>query len=262
MTNNCRGRWFFPPAKPSASSRINRRRCFGIPRLLLGACLSGGVLTLAAAPVLKPFSAAFSVSRGAIPLGQLELQFTLNDARQYSYLAHTQPGFLTGWFNGEEILEESRGRIDAEQVTPSSYRYTETDNEADNVEVHFDWPAMKAATTSGGITWAQEIKAGTQDRLSQQLMVRLQLAQGQHDLSYQVADGGKLKHYRFQVVGEEPIKTPYGRLSCLKVQRSKESRPPDYTIWFAPELDYLPVRIERRQGSGHYRMVLEELEGF
>lgn len=239
---------------------MNHWRRHGIPQLLLGLLLSGVVLTLTAAPVLKPFTASFSVSRGAIPLGRLELKFTLNDTLQYSYLAHTRPGFLAGWFNGEDITEESRGRLDSKEVAPSSYHYSESANAADKAEVHFDWPAMKAYTTSGGVTWAQEIETGTQDRLSQQLMVRLQLAQGQRELSYQVADGGKLKLYRFQVVGEEPIKTPYGRFSCLKVQRSKESRPPDYTIWFAPDLDYLPIRIERRQGSGHYRMVLEKLQ--
>jgi hypothetical protein len=219
-------------------------------------------MTLTASPFLKPFTASFSVWRGAIPLGNLELRFSLDEDEGYSYNAHTRPGLLAGLFSGDEVIEESRGRLGIKHVQPDNYSYYETRNREDNAEVHFDWPAKKAYTSSGGITWAQEITAGTQDRLSQQLMVRLELAQGEQDLSYQVADGGKLKHYRFQVVGEEPIETPYGPLHCLKVQRSKEQRPPDYTIWFAPKLDYLPVRIERDQSSGRYRMVLEKLEGF
>jgi hypothetical protein len=241
---------------------LNPGRRSGIGRLLLGLILSAAALTATASPFFKPFTATFSVWRGAIPLGSLELRFSLNEDDQYSYHAHTQPGLLAGLFSGDEVIEESRGRLGGESVQSMSYSYNETANRDDNAEVRFDWGAMKAYTTSGGITWAQDIAAGTQDRLSQQLMVRLELAQGEQDLSYQVADGGKLKHYRFQVVGEEPIKTPYGLLHCLKVRRSKETRPPDYTIWFAPELDYLPVRIERDQRSGRYHMVLEELEGF
>ncbi|MEJ2691700.1 MAG: DUF3108 domain-containing protein [Candidatus Thiodiazotropha sp.] len=215
-----------------------------------------------AAPFFKPFNASFSVSRGIIPLGKLELRFTLDESGDYRYHAHTRPGLMAGLFVGEEILEESQGRVTAEGLVSQSYRYTETGNEADNMEVRFDWPAMKAHTSSGGVTWTQEIQPGTQDRLSQQLMVRLQLAKGIKELTYQVADGGKLKRYHFQVVGEEAVETPLGNLHSLKVRRSKESRPPDYTIWFAPELDYLPVRIERRRGGSHYQMVLEELEGF
>jgi hypothetical protein len=224
--------------------------------------LCGYALTVGAAPGFKPFSAAFSVSRGVIRLGTLKLEFTLDETGDYRYYAHTRPGLLTGWFSGDEVTEESRGRLLPEGVVPERYRYNESDDPDDNVEVDFDWPAKKAYTTSRGVTWTQEIEPGTQDRLSQQLMVRLQLARGQNEVTYRVADGGKLKRYRFQVIGEEPIETPQGRLPCLKVRRSKESRPPDYTIWFAPKLDYLPVRIEREKGGKRYRMVLRELEGF
>jgi hypothetical protein len=241
---------------------LNAKRNSGIAVLLLGLLISSAPLTVAASPFFKPFSASFSVWRGALPLGTLKLVFKISDREEYSYLVHTRPGMLASLFSGDEIVEESRGMLADERIRPTSYRYNQADNREDNAEVRFEWPEMKAYTQSGGVTWAQEIEQGTQDRLSQQLMVRLQLAQGEKEVSYQVADGGKLKHYRFQVVGEEPIKTPYGELHCLKVRRSKGERPPDYTIWFAPELDYLPVRIERRQKSGHYHMVLEALEGF
>jgi hypothetical protein len=224
--------------------------------------LSCATLTVFASPFFKPFSASFSVWRGALPLGTLKLNFSIDNRDEYSYHVHTQPGLLAGLLSGDEVIEESRGVLADERVRPTSYRYNETDNREDNAEVRFEWRELKAYTHSGGVTWAQEIEPGTQDRLSQQLMVRLQLAQGEKKLSYQVADGGKLKHYHFQVVGEEPVKTPYGQLHCLKVRRSKETRPPDYTIWFAPKLDYLPVRIERKQKSGRYSMVLEALEGF
>lgn len=146
-------------------------------------------------------------------------------------------------------------------MQPSDYRYRQELDEADNTQVRFDWAEAKAYTTSGGVTWAQPIEPDTQDRLSQQLLVRLHLAQGRQTMEYQVADGGKLKLYRFQVIGEERVKTPYGHLQCLKVARSKGSRPPEYTIWFAPQLDYLPVRIERRLSGRRFLMVLDELEG-
>ncbi len=261
MTNNWRDRWYLRPTPRSGSGQLRPWRPSELCGLLLGLLLSGVTLALSASPILKPFTATFSVWRGALPLGSLELKFDLKQGDAYSYRAHTQPGFLAGWFSGDELMEESHGRIASDRVVPESYDYRETGDEPDNADVRFDWNTMQAHTSSGGVTWSQEIVNGTQDRLSQQLMVRLQLARGQTEVTYPVADGGKLKHYHFRVVGEEPIKTPQGKLNCLKVERSKESRPPDYTIWFAPKLDYLPVRIERDRGGAHYRMVLEELEG-
>ncbi len=249
------------PTQRSGSGQLRLLRASGLCGLLFGLLLSGASHALSASTLLKPFTATFSVWRGALPLGSLELKLNLKEGDAYSYHAHTRPGLLAGWFSGDEVTEESHGRIAADRVIPESYNYRETQDQPDNAEVHFDWKAMKAHTSSGGVTWSQEIETGIQDRLSQQLMVRLQLARGQKEVTYQVADGGKLKHYLFRVVGEEQVKTPQGKLDCLKVERSKESRPADYTIWFAPQLDYLPVRIERERKGAHYRMVLEELEG-
>ncbi|MCG7878958.1 MAG: DUF3108 domain-containing protein [Candidatus Thiodiazotropha taylori] len=210
--------------------------------------------------LLKPFSATFSVKRNVIPLGELKLEFNLNEKGEYHYTAHTLPGMLAGWFSADEIIEESHGRLTREAIQPISYTYKDMGNENERTELVFDWQAGKVRTTSGGVTWSQPITSGIQDRLSQQLLVRLHLAEGKEDISYQVADGGKIKRYRFLVEGEEDIETPFGQINCLRVRRSKESRKPDYTIWFAPTLGYLPVQIERKRSGRLYRMVVETID--
>ncbi|MCU7844174.1 MAG: DUF3108 domain-containing protein [Candidatus Thiodiazotropha sp. (ex Monitilora ramsayi)] len=215
-----------------------------------------------AEPFFKPFTASFRVYRSALPLGDLELKFNLSQDGNYRYHAHTMPGLLAGLFSGDEVIEESHGWLNQERVTPLRYLYQLDDGDEENTQVLFDWPDKEVHTTSKGVTWSQPIEPNTQDRLSQQLLVRLELSRGSENLEYRVADGGRIKRYRFQVVSRETVKTPYGHFDCLRVERSKESRPPDYTIWFAPALDYLPVRIERQQRGNQYRMVLDELKGF
>jgi hypothetical protein len=240
---------------------LSKRRSLGIWHLATGLLLCCGLAATASADAFfKPFIATFSISRGVMPLGELELRFSLTPASEYTYNAHTQPGMLAGWFNGEETIEESHGSLSPVGLQPRDYLYRQAVDETDNTQVHFDWTEAKAYTTSEGITWAQAIEPDTQDRLSQQLLVRLHLSQGKQRMEYQVADGGKLKLYRFEVIGEEIIKTPFGPMKCLKVARSKGSRPPEYTIWFAPQLDYLPVRIERKHSGPRFQMVLDELQ--
>lgn len=243
----------------SVASYTTNLRFHGRWLLGIGILLCASQLPADPELVLKPFSAAFSVKRNFIPLGELELKFTLSDTGDYSYHAHTMPGMLTGLFSGDEILEESHGRLSGDDIRPLRYHYRDEGGEAENTALAFDWDALEVHTSSGGITWSQPIAPGTQDKLSQQLLVRLDLAQGKKEMAYQVADGGKIKQYRFQVEGKDPIETPYGRLDCLRVKRSKASRAPDYTIWFAPELNYLPVKIERQRSGRTYRMVLDEL---
>jgi hypothetical protein len=69
-----------------------------------------------------------------------------------------------------------------------------------------------------------------------------------------------LKQYRYQAQGEEAIDTPLGTFDTLRIQRRKDDQPADYTLWLAPALDYLPLRIVRRHQDVSYRMDLLELQ--
>jgi hypothetical protein len=267
MDRDSNNLWFTALRMRSAESRPqigNRRtRPAGLAvRIRIGffLLLLTGYPVHAEDPLLKPFSATFSVHRNIVPLGELHLELNFLDAGGYSYTAHTIPGFLAGLFSRNEVLEESRGKLYPDWVQPNRYRYQDQEESSENMEVTFDWNDHVADTSSHDITWSQPIFSGTQDKLSQHLQVRRHLAQGEMHIDYQVADGGKLKTYQFMVDGEEPIETPYGTFDCLRVKRRKESGPPDYTIWFAPKLDFFPVRIERIQGDRIYHMVLQTLE--
>ncbi|MCG8013470.1 MAG: DUF3108 domain-containing protein, partial [Candidatus Thiodiazotropha weberae] len=145
------------------------------------------------------------------------------------------------------------------RIIPHRYTYRDEDQQSENSEVSFDWQSALAATTSQGVTWSQPIGDATQDKLSQQLQVRLHLAQGNQQVSYQVADGGKVKTYHFQVVGEETVASSSDSYRCLRVERRKGDGESDYTIWFARELGYLPIKIERNQNGKLYRMMLDKL---
>ena len=49
------------------------------------------------------------------------------------------------------------------------------------------------------------IEPGIHDKLSYQLQMPADIADGKTSLSYQVADGGRLQTYRFNVTGEDRV---------------------------------------------------------
>ncbi|MEN8178175.1 MAG: DUF3108 domain-containing protein [Pseudomonadota bacterium] len=209
---------------------------------------------------LKPFAAKFQVTRSNIPLGTLDLRLDLTADGGYNYTGHTKPGAIIRWLISDEVHESSRGTYADRQIVPLTYEFLQSNGEVKKKTLlKFDWKTEKVWTTSEGTRWSQKLSPGMHDKFSQQLALRLELSGGAKTASYPVADGGRIKTYYYKVEGSDSINLPYGRLNCLKVKRNKENHPPDYTIWFAPELDYLPVKIERKRSSGHYTIELMQL---
>ena len=210
---------------------------------------------------LEPFEASFEVTRNGLSLGYMDLQLSLNDAGEYSYSSQTRANAFVALFLSDTVRESSEGRIDGDRVLPQRYEYRQSNRKREKLTLlEFDWDKGKVQTESEGTRWNQKLPEGTHDKYSQQLALRLDLARGKSSVSYPVADGGRIKTYHFRVEGEEFIETPRGRLKCLRVRRSKENKPADFTIWLAEKLDYLPVRLERKQSHGRYRMELATLK--
>ena len=76
-----------------------------------------------------------------------------------------------------------------------------------------------------------------------------------------VADGGKLKVFAYQIEAEQTITTPLGKLRAIRVKRDRgDDNTRSTWIWFAPEHDFIVVRIEQQEANGkRYQLKLEQL---
>lgn len=150
-----------------------------------------------------------------------------------------------------------------ETIRPFKYEYyRKVLGKSRRASLDFDWSAGKVTTVVKEQPWKMAIGPGTQDKLSYQLQMRLDLKAGLQTLSYQVADGGKLKTYSFAVTGQEQVETPYGTFQAVRVVRDRGKDADRQTlIWFAPELDYLIVRLQQTESDGKtYALLLKNLE--
>lgn len=233
------------------------RYVVGILILLILAGLSLGVAPTGQ-PGLRGFSAEYQLRRGSILFGQVHVRLTLSGENSYLYQAQTLTSGLAAVLRKDEISESSKGHIVDGRITPERYVYhhQRPDNPR-RVQLDFDWPAGRVVNRSEGDRWSMPLPAGTQDKFSQQLALMLAVQQDRRPIQFPVADGGRLKTYRFTARGRESLDTPAGPFDTLLFERSKNGRPSRSSIWLAAELNYLPVKIERR-GDG--AMVTMELK--
>jgi len=209
---------------------------------------------------LPPFSAEYTLNRGSMLIGKVTVTLGLSDNGAYDYRAHTVLVGLVAFFRDDEITEQSTGRIDRTGVIPGHYSYHHKKKKKPRkIDLTFDWTTHQVTNNTGDSHWSMTVPQGAQDKFSQQLALMLALSKGEQNVQFKVADGGKLKTYRFRLDGKETIETPAGSFVSLRLARQKDDRPSKATFWLSPDLHYLPVKIVKKDKDGPYIMELSAI---
>ena len=206
---------------------------------------------LIAAPVnadnfkLETFDAHYTVKLDGFKVGELEQRVALqNDS---TYLLETIM-FTTGvvhWFKSDRVVEQSVMLAVDDTLQPISYSYRYTGRNKDVVErIDFDWNKMQVSSLRDGKITLLPAEKGLLDKQVYQLLVRRDLARGLKSMSYRVAERSRLTTFDVVVRGEEMVATPFGKYKSIKVQRGAT------TLWCAPDLGYMVVKLEREE-DGH-----------
>lgn len=110
-------------------------------------------------------------------------------------------------------------------------------------EAHFNYETSRVYGVNKGDAWDLRLEDGANDRLLANFLLIADVANGKQEMSYNVAERGRYKEYRFTRTDTESISTPLGDFQAVRVER-QHSDPKRKTIsWHAPEYAYLPIRI-------------------
>ncbi|MBB3168956.1 DUF3108 domain-containing protein [Simiduia aestuariiviva] len=132
------------------------------------------------------------------------------------------------------------------------YEYHRTGLAPDrHVAVAFNWDTHRVVNKlNKEEDWSMSIPDGTLDKLNATMQIRADLINGRDKLVYKVADGGKLKTFRFAIDGEETIDTPVGKLDTVVVKRLRSNKKRETYTYFAKDWDYVLVRITQKEPNG------------
>ena len=237
-------------------------------RRLLAFALAGAALLLTAtaarAAALAPFEARYRLSLGGLTVGEARLVLRPADGGRYLYEMASRPRGLLALFRRDTLTERSLWEHGPDGTPrPLRYERIQTGSRERRARLVFTWSpdgSGRVRNEVAGRPWAMAVPPGTLDRLLVQIALRRDLAAGRKPLEYPIADGGKLKRYRFAVLGRETVTTSAGRFEAVKIQRLRRKGKPPLYFWLAPELDYLLVAGTRPGGEGGtVRMELAEI---
>lgn len=229
--------------------------------LWIGLLLSCWTTIAFAAGPPQGFSAEYVLKRNGVALGLATRSLRpLKDGR-YLYASTTSATGVIAWFVKDKIDEHSLFTLEQGRIHPLEYVYDRHGgSKTRRVKLVFDWTKGIVTNVIDGDPWRMEIPPDAHDKLSYQLAIMRDLQNGRKELNYAIADGGKLKNYSFHIIGEEQVDTAHGRLKVLKIRRLDDKR--YTTIWCAPTMSYLPVRLEQQETDGsELSMHLQSVQG-
>lgn len=164
------------------------------------------------------------------------------------------------WFGSVEETSILRWDKEKSRVIPLHYQYKRRGvGRNRDAELTFDWDKQTVTNNVQNTSWKMDINQHVQDKLSYQLQLQQDLLDGKKKFVYQIADGGRLKDYGFEVVGEEKLTTPLGTFDTVKVKRSRENEDERSTYaWLAKEWNYLLVSMQQSEKKETYTINLNK----
>jgi len=145
-----------------------------------------------------------------------------------------------------------------DHVRPDKYHGKEGSSA---VEINFDWQNMRATGRSETKPVDLKLKEGTQDVMSIQVEVMLDLKHGNLPKTFQIIDKDQLKEFIYTQEGNAKIRTAIGELDTVIVTSQRTGNNRILRMWFAPSLGFVPVQAERsRDGKVEIAMRIKSVD--
>jgi Protein of unknown function (DUF3108) len=213
----------------------------------------------AAEPGVAPFSAKYRAEWKNISVGTSELELK-PDAQPGHYL-YTWTITAHGIFRmvyRDDLIQKSWFSLRDEHVRP--VKYSAVDG-ASSANLEFDWQSgrVRGMTEKKQVDLALE--KNTQDVMSIQVEVMLDLKNGNLPKTFQVLDRDEVKEFIYAEEGAVKLSTAIGNLDTVIVSSQRAGGNRILKMWFAPSLGYVPVQAERtRDGKLEFAMRIQALK--
>lgn len=147
-------------------------------------------------------------------------------------------------FKQDPIVEYTQFLEVDGKFIPIEYRYEFNQSDSKrNSRINFDNDNGIAESTYKTVTVELEID-GHVDRSLELLVVRADLTADRATDKYRYIDRNTLREAAYEKLGTETIRIGAGEFETVKYRRQRVGSSRSAVIWFAPELEYLPVQMK------------------
>ena len=166
---------------------------------------------------------------------------------------HTETSGLAALLRSDTLDENSFLSVQNDQLllTEFSYRQKSPDKKNRNIQLKIDWIQSdnkllgKVSGTAYGKKLELKVDKPVWDTSSYQIPLMLNTKEKTEPQQYTMMVKGSFKTYSFITHGAEEIEVNGHTIKTIKTQRDGSANKNPIYIWLAPELNNLPVKVEK-----------------
>ena len=178
--------------------------------------------------------------------GDLTLELEQQDGDDYRIRATTAARGIVRMFMGKDSVEESNFTFTDGRLISRDYKLDDGGDAAKNdTEINFDWEAGIARSVYEQEPAELPLEGEVYDRISADVVTIMDLRSGNPPRTLYIAEKNAVREYTFEAQGNETIEFQGGEIDTVKFLRTRTGSSRPVMIWYAPELDYLPVQMEQ-----------------
>ncbi len=213
----------------------------------LGAAVQTDTTSQTGAVSLAPFFAHYTADWRNINVGTSDLELKLDgEPGRYVYTWTMTARGVFRLMYANDVVQKSWLAIENGHVRPLQYR---AGDGTSTVVLDFDWDALHARGVAETKPVDLELDTATQDIMSIQVEVMLDLKNGRLPPSFRIIDHTAAKEFAYSEEGTERIRTALGWQDTVVVASQRRGNDRVLRMWFAPALGYVPVQAERTRGG-------------
>lgn len=220
-----------------------------MPRNLLVVLLTILAPTLVHSMELRPFTASYAITRGKTQIGTAEIQLQRLADGRWSYQQHTHiRNLLARLILPAEMTSRSLFQLDGGRIVAQQFAVNSSDSDEDQ-SLAFDWNRGRVSGLYDGKPVDLPLQPGVLDSLSVQAALMSELSAGRTPQRFVLADRGRIRDYIYTAEGSETLHTAVGDYRAMIFRSSRPGSDKSTLFWCAPELGFLPLKVERRHGK-------------
>lgn len=190
-----------------------------------------------------PFVATYTIAWHGITAGSSTLELTETASQLYLYTSTDSAYGVFRLAFPHPLRQSSRFRVEAGEVEPLTFQAGGAGNE---VMAQFDWKSGQVTGMAKGKLLDLRLQPGTQDPLSVQIAIMLQLQSGDAPASFWMLNTDEIDRFQYVRHDEATLDTALGKLRTILYTSHAPGSDKTTYLWLAPSLNYMPARAEQR----------------